>query len=67
MDTRQKSAFTLSEFHKWRKRRTIEPIDAAELDRRRELGARSDQILSSQKPLPVPVEELVKRSQRYND
>jgi hypothetical protein len=67
METRQKTSFTLAEFHELRKRRATEPTSPEELERRRKLGERSVQILASQAPLPVSAEELIRQSRRYGD
>lgn len=67
MDIKQKTTFTLGEFRELRKRHATEPVSADELERRRKLGERSDRILASQKPLPIPVEELIRQSQRHRD
>ena len=65
METSQKSTYTLAEFRELRKRLTTEPLSADEFKRRRELGERSDRILASQNPLPVPVEDMIHQAQRY--
>lgn len=66
MDTKQKQTYSLAEFREFRKRRAAEPIRTDELERRQRLGAQSDRILASQKPLPVPVEELIREARRYS-
>ncbi len=67
METKQKGTYTLAEFRELRKRLGTEPMSTEELERRRKLGEQSDRILASQNPLPVPVEELIRRSQRYGE
>lgn len=67
METKHKTTFTLAEFRALRERRAAEPVSADELERRRGLAEQSDRILASQKPLPIPVEELVRQAQRYGE
>lgn len=67
METKQKQTLTLAEFRELRKRRAAKPVSPDELERRRRLGEHSDRILSGQKLLSVPVEDLIQQSRRRGD
>jgi hypothetical protein len=42
------------------------PVGQLEINRRRTLRARSDRLLRAMPPIPVPIEELIRREQEYN-